>query len=104
LVICHIESSVSQLSLFSLFSIISPLWIQFWASVGTKNYLSNDKIKSTRRDRVWCPPFLVTEEKFRFLRKLLNAGGVLEWHPSLICLLSWFQRSWLVVFLVNYVE
>jgi hypothetical protein len=36
LVICHIESSVSQLSLFSLFSIISLLWTQFWASVDTK--------------------------------------------------------------------
>jgi hypothetical protein len=35
LVIRHIESSVSQLSLFSLFSIISLLWTQFWASVDT---------------------------------------------------------------------
>ena len=35
--ICHIESSVSQLSLFSLFSTISPLWTQFWASVDTKS-------------------------------------------------------------------
>ena len=26
---CHIESSVSQLSLFSLFSTISSLWTQF---------------------------------------------------------------------------
>jgi hypothetical protein len=32
----HIESSASQLSLFSLFSIISLLWTQFWASVDTK--------------------------------------------------------------------
>jgi hypothetical protein len=35
LVIRHIESSVSQLSLFSLFSTISPLWTQFWVSVDT---------------------------------------------------------------------
>ena len=35
LVICHIESSVSQLSLFSLFSTISLLWTQFRASVDT---------------------------------------------------------------------
>src|SRR5665213_2189162 len=35
LVIRHIESSVSQLSLFSLFSTISPLWTQFWDSVDT---------------------------------------------------------------------
>jgi hypothetical protein len=35
LVIRHIESSVSQLSLFSLFSTISLLWTQFWASVDT---------------------------------------------------------------------
>ena len=35
LVIRHIESSASQLSLFSLFSIISLLWTQFWASVDT---------------------------------------------------------------------
>jgi hypothetical protein len=34
--ICHIESSVSQLSLFSLFSTISLLWTQFWASIDTK--------------------------------------------------------------------
>jgi hypothetical protein len=27
--LCHIESSVSQLSLFSLFSTISLLWTQF---------------------------------------------------------------------------
>jgi hypothetical protein len=33
--ICHIESSVSQFSLFSLFSTISRLWTQFWASVDT---------------------------------------------------------------------
>ena len=36
LVIRHIESSVSQLSLFSLFSTISSLWTQFWVSVDTK--------------------------------------------------------------------
>jgi hypothetical protein len=36
LVIRHIESSVSQLSLFSLFSTISLLWTQFWALVDTK--------------------------------------------------------------------
>ena len=35
LVIRHIESSVSQLSLLSLFSTISPLWTQFWVSVDT---------------------------------------------------------------------
>ena len=34
--ICHIESSGSQLSLFSLFSTISLLWTQFWASIDTK--------------------------------------------------------------------
>src|ERR1700721_4156622 len=35
LVIRHIEPSVSQLSPFSLFSTISPLWTQFWVSVDT---------------------------------------------------------------------
>src|SRR5579863_7304442 len=35
LVIRHIESSASQLSLFSTISIISLLWTQFWASVDT---------------------------------------------------------------------
>jgi hypothetical protein len=35
LVIRHIESSGSQLSLFSLFSTISLLWTQFRASVDT---------------------------------------------------------------------
>jgi len=34
--ICHIESSVSQISLFSLFSTSSLLWTQFWASIDTK--------------------------------------------------------------------
>jgi hypothetical protein len=34
--ICHIESSGSQLSLFSLFSTISSVWTQFWVSVDTK--------------------------------------------------------------------
>jgi hypothetical protein len=28
--ICHIESSVSQLSLFSLSSTLSLLWTEFW--------------------------------------------------------------------------
>jgi S-formylglutathione hydrolase FrmB len=35
LVVRHIESSVSQLSLFSHFSTISLLWTQFWVSVDT---------------------------------------------------------------------
>ena len=35
LVIRHIESSASQLSLFSLFSTGSLLWTQFWGSVDT---------------------------------------------------------------------
>ena len=35
LVIRHIESSVSQFSLFSLFSTISLLWTQFWPFVDT---------------------------------------------------------------------
>ena len=35
LVIRHIESSGSRLSLFSLFSTISLLWTQFWDSVDT---------------------------------------------------------------------
>jgi len=33
--LCHIESSGSQLSPFSLHSTFSPLWTQFWASVDT---------------------------------------------------------------------
>jgi hypothetical protein len=33
--LCHIESSGSQLSLFSLFSTFSLLWTQLWASVDT---------------------------------------------------------------------
>jgi len=67
LVIRHIESSVSQLSLFSLFSTISLLWTQFWASVDTKvdtkNHHRNDKIKSTRRDRVLVSTFPGQEAK-----------------------------------------
>src|SRR5271163_4881341 len=44
--ICHIESSVSQLSLFSLFSTISSLWTQFWVSLDTKT------ITATTRSRL----------------------------------------------------
>jgi hypothetical protein len=36
LVICHIESSVSQLSLFSLVSTISLLWTEFRVFLDTK--------------------------------------------------------------------
>ena len=36
LVVCHIESSVSQPSLFSLVSTVSLLWTRFWASIDTK--------------------------------------------------------------------
>jgi len=34
--VCHIESSVSQKSLFSLGSTFSLLWTRFWASIDTK--------------------------------------------------------------------
>ena len=47
LVICHIESSVSQLSQFSLFSTISLLWTQFLGTSGhqvdTKSGRRNDR-------------------------------------------------------------
>jgi hypothetical protein len=36
LVICHIESGVSQISLFSLDSTFSPLWTQFRVFLDTK--------------------------------------------------------------------
>ena len=65
LVIRHIESSVSQLSLFSLFSTISLLWTQFWASVDTtwtprwtpKSPLQlQNKVYQMRRDLVSSLP------------------------------------------------
>jgi hypothetical protein len=62
LVIRHIESSVSQLSLFSLFSIISPLWTQFWASVDTTwTPRWTPKPAPQRQDQVYQKrPFLVS--------------------------------------------
>src|ERR1700723_3347053 len=48
LVIRHIESSGSQLSLLSLFSTISPLWTQFWVSVDTM-WTPGDPMGSNRR-------------------------------------------------------
>ena len=73
LVIRHIESSVSQLSLFSLFSTISLLWTQFWASVDTtwtprwtpKSGQRNNRIKSIRMKRNLVSTPLVAEQKFR---------------------------------------
>src|SRR5579863_7834675 len=54
LVIRHIESSASQLSLFST---ISLLWTQFWGlgghHVDTKSDRHNDRIKSIRCDGIW---------------------------------------------------
>src|SRR5947209_20624139 len=49
LVIRHIESSVSQLSLFSLFSTISLLWTQFWDSVHTTSSLRWTRIPPPQR-------------------------------------------------------
>jgi len=74
LVIRHIESSVSQLSLFSLFSTISSLWTQFWVSVDTTwTPRWTPKPSPQRQDQVyqkrpfWCPRFPVIEQKFRSL-------------------------------------
>jgi len=72
--ICHIESSVSQLSLFSLFSTISLLWTQFWVSVDTTwTPRWTPKLPPQRQDQVyqkrpfWCPRFPVIEQKLRSL-------------------------------------
>src|ERR1700687_6571 len=49
--ICHIESSVSQLSLFSLVSIVSLLWTQFLDFLDTKwtpNWTPNESVATTR--------------------------------------------------------
>jgi len=65
--ICHIESSDSQLSLFSLVSTLSLLWTQFWASIDTKQ---TPKPAPQRQNQVyqkrpfWCPRFPVIEQKF----------------------------------------
>jgi len=64
LVIRHIESSVSQLSLFSLFSTISPLWTQFWAFVDTTwtPRWTPNQVNSTTESSLsdafcfWCSP------------------------------------------------
>ena len=74
LVICHIESSVSQLSLFSLSSTISLLWTHFLALVDTTwTPRWTPKPSPQRQDQVyqkrpfWCPRFPVIEQKFRSL-------------------------------------
>ncbi len=46
--ICHIESSGSQLSLYSLCSTISLLWTQFMVSVDTKSSQRSNINKSIR--------------------------------------------------------
>jgi hypothetical protein len=80
LVVRHIESSVSQLSLFSLFSTISPLWTQFWASVDTTwtprwtpkpQTQRQDKVYQMTRDLVSTLPS--HGSKFSFSVRLLNA-------------------------------
>src|SRR5580658_3622398 len=55
LVICHIDSSVSKLSLFSLVSTISLSWTQFsafldtkWTPSGHQKSRHNDRLKSIR--------------------------------------------------------
>jgi hypothetical protein len=45
--VCHIESSVSQLSLFSLVSTISLLWTQFRVFLDTK--LDTNTVTATTR-------------------------------------------------------
>ncbi len=45
LVICHVESSVSQLSLFSLSSTVSLLWTQFW---GLRGHHVDTKVDTKR--------------------------------------------------------
>ena len=57
LVIRHIESSVSQLSLFSPFSIISLLWTQFLALVDTKTAAATTRSSLPEEIAIWCPPF-----------------------------------------------
>ncbi len=64
LVIRHIESSGSQLSLFSLFSTISLLWTQFWAFVDTTwtPRWTPNQVNATTESSLpdtfyfWCPP------------------------------------------------
>ena len=59
LVICHIESSGSQLSLFSLVSTISLLWTQFWAlvdtKVDTKTATATTRLSLSDETKSWCP-------------------------------------------------
>ena len=64
LVIRHIESSASQLSLFSLFSTISLLWTQFRVSVDTTwtPRWTPNQVNATTESSLpdtfyfWCPP------------------------------------------------
>ncbi len=59
LAICHIESSVSQLSPFSLHSTSSPLWTQFWAlvdtKVDTKTATATTRLSLSDEMKSWCP-------------------------------------------------
>jgi hypothetical protein len=63
LVICHIESSVSQLSLFSLSSTLSLLWTQFLGlgghhvdtKVDTKTATATTRSSLPEENAIWCP-------------------------------------------------
>ncbi len=68
-VLCHIESSISQLSPFSLSSTQSRLWTHFQSPGGHRgvhpNRHRNDKNECTRRDRDLCPRSCSLTQKIR---------------------------------------
>jgi hypothetical protein len=99
--ICHIESSGSQLSLFSLFSTISPLWTQFWVSVDTtwtprwtpKSPLQRqDKVYQMTRDLV--SSFPGHRAKDSFLVRLFNAAGPWSATPKSGIVACQVKKSW----------
>jgi hypothetical protein len=57
--VCHIESSVSQKSLFSLDSTFSLPWTRFWASIDTKSTpkppTATTKLSLPDEVTFWCP-------------------------------------------------
>ena len=81
--LCHIESSGSQLSLFSLSSTISLLWTQFRASVDTtwtprwtpKSANPTTKFSVSDEPAIWCPPP-------RSQRLHLFQSHIVRWSPT----------------------
>jgi hypothetical protein len=80
LVICHIESSGSKSSLFSLSSTISLLWPRFGGHhMDTKTTTVTTRSSLPEEIAFWCLRFPVTEQKDSLPIRSFNAAGRWCW-------------------------